>query len=146
MDKAYVVRESVRSQLNQKSIKYNWHEADVSVLEGLLARGDRRVGKTILKAYEYGALYDAWSDSFDNDIWERAIKDTDIDMDFYITRERDTDELLPWDFIDTGVTKAFLKREWDNAKGENVTPNCRAKCSGCGVMKFKGGVCVEDKN
>ena len=146
LEKARIVNARMKEMLNKKSIKYNWHEADVSVLEGLLARGDRRVGKTILKAYEYGALYDAWSDSFDNDIWERAIKDTDIDMDFYITRERDTDELLPWDFIDTGVTKAFLKREWDNAKGENVTPNCRAKCSGCGVMKFKGGVCVEDKN
>ena len=146
LEKARIVNARMKEMLNKKSIKYNWHEADVSVLEGLLARGDRRVGKTILKAYEYGALYDAWSDSFDNDIWERAIKDTDIDMDFYITRERDTDELLPWDFIDTGVTKAFFKREWDNAKGENVTPNCRAKCSGCGVMKFKGGVCVEDKN
>ena len=146
LEKAKIVNSRMKEMLNKKSIKYNWHEADVSVLEGLLARGDRRVGKTILKAYEYGALYDAWSDSFDNDIWERAIKDTDIDMDFYITRERDTDELLPWDFIDTGVTKAFLKREWDNAKGENVTPNCRAKCSGCGVMKFRGGVCVEDKN
>ena len=146
LEKARIVNARMKEMLNKKSIKYNWHEADVSVLEGLLARGDRRVGKTILKAYEYGALYDAWSDSFDNDIWERAIKDTDIDMDFYITRERDTDELLPWDFIDTGVTKAFLKREWDNAKGENVTPNCRAKCSGCGVMKFRGGVCVEDKN
>ncbi len=146
LEKARIVNARMKEMLNKKSIKYNWHEADVSVLEGLLARGDRRVGNTILKAYEYGALYDAWSDSFDNDIWERAIKDTDIDMDFYITRERDTDELLPWDFIDTGVTKAFLKREWDNAKGENVTPNCRAKCSGCGVMKFRGGVCVEDKN
>lgn len=146
LEKAKIVNSRMKEMLNKKSIKYNWHEADVSVLEGLLARGDRRVGNTILKAYEYGALYDAWSDSFDNDIWERAIKDTDIDMDFYITRERDTDELLPWDFIDTGVTKAFLKREWDNAKGENVTPNCRAKCSGCGVMKFRGGVCVEDKN
>ena len=67
-------------------------------------------------------------------------------MDFYITRERDTDEILPWDFIDTGVTKAFLKKEWDNARNENVTPNCRMKCSGCGVMKFGGGVCFEGKN
>ena len=146
LSKAKVVNDKMKEMLNKKSIKYNWHEADVSVLEGLLARGDRKVCKTILRAYELGCIYDSWGETFDNDKWMKAIKETDIDMDFYITRERDTDEILPWDFIDTGVTKAFLKKEWDNARNENVTPNCRMKCSGCGVMKFGGGVCFEGKN
>ncbi len=146
LSRAKIVNDKMKEMLNKKSIKYNWHEADVSVLEGLLARGDRRVCKTVLRAYELGCIYDSWGETFDNDKWMQAINDTNIDMDFYITRERDTDEILPWDFIDTGVTKAFLKREWDNARNENVTPNCRMKCSGCGVMKFGGGVCYEGKN
>ena len=146
LSRAKIVNDKMKEMLNKKSIKYNWHEADVSVLEGLLARGDRRVCKTVLRAYELGCIYDSWGENFDNDKWMQAINDTNIDMDFYITRERDTDEILPWDFIDTGVTKDFLKREWDNARNENVTPNCRMKCSGCGVMKFGGGVCYEGKN
>ncbi len=146
MDKARIVNAKMKTMLNKKSIKYNWHEADVSVLEGLLARGDRRVADTILYAYRLGCLYDAWSDNFDNSKWEEAIEKTNIDMDFYISRERAIDEILPWDFIDAGVTKNFLLREWENAKNETVTPNCRMKCSGCGVAKFGGGVCYEDKN
>lgn len=146
LDKARVVNAKMKTMLNKKSIKYNWHEADVSELEGLLARGDRKVCKTVLRAYELGALYDAWGDSFDNDIWERAIEETGIDMDFYITRERSYDEILPWDFIDIGVTKQFLMREYENAKNEKVTPNCRMNCSGCGAMTFGGGVCFEAKN
>ena len=100
----------------------------------------------MLRAYELGCLYDAWSDSFDFSKWQQAIEDTDIDMDFYITRERDIDEILPWDFIDVGVSREFLKREWENAKNELVTPNCRMKCSGCGAARFGGGVCFENKN
>lgn len=146
MDKARIVNAKMKTMLNKKSIKYNWHEADVSVLEGLLARGDRRVADTILYAYRLGCLYDAWSDNFDNSKWEEAIEKTNIDMDFYISRERAIDEILPWDFIDAGVTKNFLLREWENAKNETVTPNCRMKCSGCGVAKFGGGICYEDKN
>ena len=146
LSKAKVVNDKMKEMLNKKSIKYNWHEADVSELEGLLARGDRKVCKTVLRAYELGCIYDSWGETFDNNKWAKAIEETGIDMNFYITRERDTDEILPWDFIDTGVTKEFLKREWDNARNENVTPNCRLKCSGCGVMKFGGGVCFESKN
>jgi len=146
LSKAKVVNDKMKEMLNKKSIKYNWHEADVSELEGLLARGDRKVCKTVLRAYELGCIYDSWGETFDNDKWMRAIEETGIDMNFYITRERDTDEILPWDFIDTGVTKEFLKREWANARNENITPNCRLKCSGCGVMKFGGGVCFEGKN
>ena len=146
LSKARIVNTKMKSLLNHKSIRYNWHEADVSVLEGLLARGDRKICKFIYDAYKGGALYDSWSDSFDNNIWEKAIADNNVDMDFYISRERDLDEILPWDFIDIGVTKQFLKKEWERAKQELVTPNCRTKCAGCGAARFGGGVCFEDKN
>ena len=146
IEKAKVVKNEIRSQLNQRSIRYNWHEPDVTVLEGFLARGDRRCADVILKAYEKGALYDAWSESFHYDIWKEAFKETGVDIEFYTLRERSTDEILPWDFIDAGVTKKFLIREWEQAKTETVTPNCRQKCSGCGVLKYKGGVCCESKN
>ena len=146
IEKAKIVKNEIRSQLNQRSIRYNWHEPDVTVLEGFLARGDRRCSKVILKAYEKGALYDAWSESFHYDIWKEAFKETGVDIEFYTLRERSTDEILPWDFIDAGVTKKFLIREWEQAKAETVTPNCRQKCSGCGVLKYKGGVCCENKN
>ena len=146
IEKAKIVKNEIRSQLNQRSIRYNWHEPDVTVLEGFLARGDRRCSKVILKAYEKGALYDAWSESFHYDIWKEAFKETGVDIEFYTLRERSTDEILPWDFIDAGVTKKFLIREWEQAKAETITPNCRQKCAGCGVLKYKGGVCCESKN
>lgn len=146
LDRARIVNHACREQLNHKSIKYNWHEADVTVLEGVLARGDRRIAPVILKAYEKGCLYDAWSETFHNDLWMEAFEECGVDIAFYNNRERDVDEILPWDFIDTGVTKEFLKREWKNAKEEQVTPNCRQRCSGCGVMRFEGGICIENKN
>ncbi|MCI6998615.1 MAG: TIGR03960 family B12-binding radical SAM protein [Eubacterium sp.] len=145
LDRARVVREEIHTQLNQKSIKYNWHEADVTVLEGILARGDRKVGDAILKAYEKGALFDSWSESFRPEVWKEAFAETGIDTDFYTIRERSDDEVFPWDFIDIGVSKAFLLREWKRAHEETVTPNCRMKCSGCGAGTYKGGVCVESK-
>lgn len=143
---ARTVNQSVHEQLNKKSIKYNWHEADVTVLEGVLARGDRKIAPAILHVYENGGIFDAWSEFFDYQKWLDAFSACGIDMDFYTLRERGIEELFPWDFIDTGVTKQFLKREWQNANNETVTPNCRMKCSGCGVMKFKKGVCYENKN
>ena len=146
LDKAKIVREEIHAQLNQKSIRYNWHEADVTVLEGILARGDRRVAPAIVRAYENGALFDAWSESFHPEYWREAFAYCDIDTDFYTVRERGEDELFPWDFIDIGVTKKFLLREWKQAKKEKVTPNCRAACSGCGAKCFGGGVCYENQN
>ncbi len=146
LEKAKIVNHEIKEQLNRKSIKYNWHEADVTVLEGLLARGDRRVGKAIRRAYELGALYDAWSETFHYEYWQRAFAETGIDMDFYTSRERTAEEILPWDFIDIGVTKAFLLREWERSKEEQVTPNCRTQCAGCGAARYRGGVCVEGKN
>ncbi|RGQ54317.1 TIGR03960 family B12-binding radical SAM protein [Roseburia inulinivorans] len=144
--RARVVNEGVHAQLNHKSIKYNWHEADVTVLEGILARGDRKIGQALLKVYEKGGIFDAWSEYFDYQRWVDAFAECGIDTDFYTMRERDLDEIFPWDFIDIGVSKDFLKREWKNAHDEKVTPNCRMKCSGCGAMKFGGGVCFENKD
>ena len=146
IDKAKVVKDEIRAQLNQRSIRYNWHEPDVTVLEGFLARGDRRASQVILKAYEKGAIYDAWSESFDYNIWKEAFAETGVNIDFYTLRERSTDEILPWDFIDAGVKKKFLILEWEQAHKEIVTPNCRQKCSGCGAAGYKGGVCLESKN
>ena len=146
IEKAKVVKEEIRAQLNQKSIRYHWHEPDVTVLEGFLARGDRRCSAVILKAYEKGALYDAWSENFRYDLWKEAFAETGTDMEFYTLRERNTDEILPWDFIDAGVTKKFLIREWQRALAEEVTPNCRRQCSGCGANRYNGGVCVEGQN
>lgn len=144
--RARVVNEGVHAQLNHKSIKYNWHEADVTVLEGILARGDRKIGQALLKVYEKGGIFDAWSEYFDYQRWVDAFAECGIDTDFYTMRERDLGEIFPWDFIDIGVSKDFLKREWKNAHDEKVTPNCRMKCSGCGAMKFGGGVCFENKD
>ena len=146
LDRAKIVNDKMKEMLNKKSIKYNWHEADVSVLEGLLARGDRRVADVIVNAYNKGCIYDAWGETFDNDKWMEAIEEAGVSLDFYNTRERSTDEILPWDFIDVGVTKRFLINEWEKAKRGETTTNCRIKCNGCGATVFGGGVCFEDKN
>ena len=144
--KANVVNHEMKAQLNHKSLKYNWHEADVTVLEGVFARGDRRVGKVILEAYKLGCLYDSWGEHFQYDLWLQAFEKTGVDIAFYNLRERDLEEILPWDFIDIGVTKKFLQREWKRALDGEVTPNCRMQCSGCGAAIFGGGVCVECEN
>ncbi|MCD7825754.1 MAG: TIGR03960 family B12-binding radical SAM protein [Clostridiaceae bacterium] len=144
-EKRFFLLDKVKSQLNAKSIKYNCHDADVSELEGIFARGDRRLCSVILQAYQSGCFYDAWSETFHYEKWVQAFQDHQLDMDFYIKREREEDELFPWDFIDIGVTKRFLRNEYRQAKKEMVTPNCRAKCAGCGAAKFGCGVCVEER-
>ncbi len=143
LDKAYIVRQNINNQLNKKSIKYNWHEADTSVIEGALARGDRRLAKAILLAYGKGCIYDAWSEHFHNALWLEALGEAGLDLDFYCHRERDVEELLPWDFIDCGVSKAFLAREWKNAQDSLQSPHCRLQCTGCGAAKYGVGVCRE---
>ncbi len=145
ISRAYIVNNEKKAQLNNKSIRYHWHEADLTVLEGVFARGDRRVSKVLLEAYRLGALFDSWSEEFHYDIWLQAFENTGISMDFYNTRKRSLDEILPWDFIDVGVTKDFLKREWERAQNAVVTPNCRMQCSGCGAASFGGGVCFEKR-
>lgn len=146
LDKAYTTKKAIMEQLNQKSIKYNWHEADTSVLEGVLARGDRKIAKVLLKVYEKGAIFDAWSEHFDNDKWMQAFEECGIDPDFYTTRERSMDEIFPWDFIDCGISKEFLKKEWQKAQREETTDNCRKECQGCGAARFGGGICYENQN
>ena len=145
--RAKIVNETMKAQLNHKSLRYNWHEADVTVLEGLLARGDRKVAQAIYNAYEDGCIFDAWSDYFSMEKWENAMDKAGVSLDFYAYRQRDLDEVFPWDFIDVGVRKDFLKKEWERATQDQVvTPNCRMQCSGCGAAGFKGGVCFEGKN
>lgn len=144
--RAAIVKHEFQEQLNRKSLKYNWHDAEVTVLEGVFARGDRRIGQVIEEAYRLGCLYDSWTETFDNEKWMQAFENTGIDPEFYTLRERETSELLPWDFIEIGVTKKFLEREWQRAKDGVVTPNCREGCSGCGAATFGGGVCYESKN
>ena len=138
--KARIVKNEFESMLNKKSMRYMYHETDVSMLEGVFARGDRKLAKVIENAYKKGCLFDSWSEWFDYDKWLRAFDEEGVDMLFYTARERTKDELLPWDFIDAGVTRDFLWREWERARREEVTPNCRDKCSGCGVLRIcKGG-------
>ena len=144
--RAYIVNQEMKEQLNRKSLRYNWHEADVTVLEGVFARGDRRTSKVLLEAYRLGCLYDSWSDEFQNDKWMQAFENTGVDLTFYTMRKRELDELFPWDFIEVGVTKSFLRREWERAMRGEFTPNCREKCSACGAMCYQGGVCFEGKN
>ena len=143
LDKAHVVKEEIKAQLNQKSMKYNYHEADVTVLEGILARGDRRVADVLENVYRRGAIFDAWSEYFRYDAWLEAFKEEGIDPEFYTLRERPLDEIFPWDFISIGVSRKFLEKEWEKAKRGEVTPNCKVKCSGCGAAAYKGGVCIE---
>ena len=145
LEKARALKEEMRAQLNQKSLRYHYHEADVSVLEGVLARGDRRVAAVIEAAYRNGARFDAWSESFRPEAWEDAFRQCGIDPAFYTSRERTTEELLPWDFIDAGISREFLIREWELARQAVVTPNCRQKCAGCGARAYGGGVCHESK-
>ena len=145
LEKKDLLRQKLKEQLNYKSIRYNWHDANLSVLEGVFARGDRRLSQVICSAYRKGCLYDSWSEYFRFDLWMEAFEENDAEIGFYIHRERDLGERLPWDFIDAGVTKEFLIREINRAKEEKVTPNCRRACSGCGARVYGGGVCFEER-
>ncbi len=141
--RARVVNQHMKEMKNKKSLSYQWHDADTTILEGVFARGDRRIAAVIEEAYRRGCFYDAWTETFHFDVWMQCFADCGLDPDFYIMRERPEDELFPWDFIDIGVNKRFLLREWHNAREGRVTPNCRAKCQGCGAACFGEGVCVE---
>ncbi len=125
-----------------RKISLAWHEVRTSVLEGVIARGDRRLGKAIWNAWKMGCKFDSWEEFFDFDKWKQAIADAGLTMEFYASRERSADEIMPWDHIDVGVSKAFLRREYERASRAEVTPNCREKCAGCGANRLaEGGVC-----
>lgn len=122
-----------------RKISLAWHEVRTSVLEGVIARGDRRLGKAIYNAWKMGCKFDSWEEFFDFDKWVKAIADAGLTMEFYASRQRTPDEIFPWDHIDIGVSKAFLRREYEKASRAEVTPNCKEHCAGCGANKLIGG-------
>ena len=126
----------LKDHFYSKSIEYNYHEPDLSRLEAVFARGDRRVGAVIEEALKRGARLDGWDEHFSYQTWLDAFDACGVDPDFYTVRGYGEDELLPWDAMDVGVTKAFLRRERKCAYGEKVTPDCREGCSGCGANKL----------
>ena len=136
----------LKGEVRNRHIKYNYHQNDISVLEGVFARGDRKLGKVLLRAHSLGCKLDGWNECFNLELWEKAFSDCGIDMAFY-TRERSYDEILPWDIVDIGVSTQFMKNENEKAKKAATTPNCREKCSGCGAAALcktkKGCVCFE---
>ena len=133
----------IKENVPSKRIRYTYHDNKTSYLEGVFARGDRRLCRAIIKAVEKGCKFDAWGEFFDFDRWMEAIEECGLDPDFYAARERSYDEILPWDHIDIGVTKRFLMDESERAKRAETTPQCREHCSGCGAARFGAGVCME---
>ena len=135
----------LKSSITTKKITFNYHAADTSYLEGVFARGDRKLCKVLLKAAEHGFRFDGWNDCFDFNAWMDLFEECGINPDFYTRRKRSFDEILPWDFLNYGVSKDFLKSECEKAYNSQVTPNCREKCSNCGAACYKGGVCIEKR-
>ena len=142
LDKQRLLKKSIAN----RQISYHWHDADVSFYEAVFARGDRRLGSILLKAHEKGCKFDGWNEHFSPLKWEETFIEHKIDPDFYALRERSFDELLPWDFIDMGVTKQFLLREWDKAIQGAFTVDCRFGCGNCGVLNFKEGLKCSGNN
>lgn len=135
-------QDMLKSAITSRKIKYNWHNNRISYLEGVLARGDRRLCKAIIEATKKGCRFDGWDEQFKFDTWMETFAECGIDPDWYL-RERSYDEVLPWDHISIGVTKEFFIRENEKAKRGETTPNCRQKCAGCGANQFGAGVCFE---
>ena len=119
--------------LKNRDIKYNYHDSRTSLMEAVLARGDRRLGKVLYDAFKMGAKFDGWNEFFKLEIYEEAMAKNNLSIDFYANRERSYDEVFPWDHIDVGVSKKFLMRENEKAKEEKVTVDCRHQCNGCGI-------------
>lgn len=132
----------LKNNIRDKKVTFNYHDSKLSYLEAILARGDRRLSKVLIKAWEIGCKFDGWSETFDFDKWMRAFKEEEIDGDFYALRNRELDEVLPWDFIDIGINKEYLIEEFKKATEEELTRDCRLGCNNCGINKsFTGGVC-----
>lgn len=129
----------LKASIKERKISYSWHDSGVSYLEAVFARGDRRLGLVLEKAHQIGCRFDGWGEYFDLQKWSEAFESAGIDPDFYALRNRDFDEILPWDFIDTGVTKEFLKAEAQKAEAALTTPFCPENCSNCGMLEFKKG-------
>lgn len=133
--------ESVKS----RKIRLSWHDSATSILEAVFARGDRRLSKVIYKAWQSGCKFDSWGEYFDNEKWQAAFKQCDVNSDFYAHRRREYDEINPWDHIDVGVSKAFLIKEDKLAHQSITTPHCKLKCAGCGAASYGEGLCCEKR-
>ena len=143
--RAYLVKDAIKSQLNAKSIRFQWHGSEMSVMEAVLARGDRRLGKLLMLLHQKGCRFDAWTEHFDAEIWHAALDTLGNDPAFYANRTRPDHEIFPWDHIDAGLRKDYLLHEFKRAMKGEVTPHCRERCSGCGInTAYHGGVCFED--
>ena len=135
---------AVRGAIKSRSIVYNYHEQETSFMEAVFARGDRRTCDVLIKAFEKGAKFDGWSEYFNMEIWNEAMEECNLDSEFYVYREREYDEILPWDFIDIGVNRKYIERENEKAKKAELTKNCLEGCTGCGInVNFKEGKCFE---
>lgn len=139
----YEKQSLVRSSIHSKAISFSWHDAQTSYLEGVFARGDRKLNKVLLRAHELGCKFDGWHEYFDFDKWMQAFEECGIKPEFYNQRKREFSEVLPWSHIDVGVSQKYLQKECELAYKGIVTPNCREQCTGCGAAVFGGGVCVE---
>ncbi|MBQ6815924.1 MAG: TIGR03960 family B12-binding radical SAM protein [Clostridia bacterium] len=135
----------LKDSIKTKKVSLSWHDSRVSFLEGVFARGDRRLGDVIERAVQLGCKFDGWDECFNLDLWLQAFKDCGVDPAFYANRQREFTELLPWEHLDYGITKEFLIEQDKLAHNQTTTPNCREKCSNCGATCFKGGVCYEKR-
>lgn len=134
----------LKSKMPSRSIRYNYHQADLSMLEAVLCRGDRKLCDVLLRAHELGCKMDGWSDYFQMDKWLQAFSDCGIDPAWYAQRQRDRDEIFPWETISIGIPKSFFWREREAAYRSEITPDCRKQCTGCGAnLLYQGGVCDE---
>lgn len=133
----------LKKKLTNHAVKFNWHEPEISVIEAILAKGDRRLNQVIYHAWDMGAKFDSWGEFFSYDRWLKAFEDCGIDYQYYSERKIPLEETLAWEHVDVYVTKEFLKSEYQNAMDERVTPNCRQKCAGCGAARAGCGVCFE---
>lgn len=141
MDSLKAKQKHLLESIPTKKIKVSFHETPTSLIEGVLARGDRRLNAVILDAYKNGCTFDSWDDRFNFDGWMNAFEKNNIDPHFYTQRQRDFSELLPWDHLDYGVSRKFLEKENLKAHENKTTPHCRIKCSGCGANRLNGGNC-----
>ena len=132
----------LRNEIRDRKVTFNYHDPKLSYLEAVIARGDRRFTKALIRAWELGCKFDGWNEMFDFDKWMQALEDTGVSGDFYALRERKLDEVLPWDFIDIGIDKEFLIEELKKAKNEDLTHDCRLGCIDCGINRsYLGGSC-----
>lgn len=123
----------IRNAIKDRKVNFSYHDPQTSYLEAIFARGDRRLSKVIVSAFKKGCRLDGWGEHFKYDLWIDALEENEIDGDFYATRTRKFEEILPWDFIDCGVSKEYLINEYKRAINEELTDDCRENCNGCGI-------------